>query len=67
MIGSSQPSNFLLRHSLHTSRTKRDGVLELSTVHDRFGLDQRRPRWACNPEAGNRAPLLAANGQSGEH
>lgn len=40
----------------------RDGVLELWTVRDPSGLDQRRAALGLEPEAANRARLLAAGG-----
>jgi hypothetical protein len=43
----------------------RDGVLELWTVRDPSGLDQRRAALGLEPEAANRARLLAAEGLSG--
>lgn len=39
-----------------------DGVLELWTVRDPSGLDQRRAALGLEPEAENRARLLAAEG-----
>ena len=44
-----------------------DGVLELWTVRDPAGLDQRRAALGLEPEAANRARLLAAEGMTGEH
>ncbi len=44
----------------------RDGVLELWKVLDPSGLDQRRAALGLQPEAENRARLLAAEGQGGE-
>jgi len=44
----------------------RDGVLELWTVRDRSGLDERRARLGLEPEAANRARLLAAEGLGDE-
>ncbi len=41
-----------------------DGVLELWTVRDPSGLDQRRAALGLAPEAENRARLLAAEGLS---
>ena len=43
----------------------RDGVLELWPVRDPSGLDQRRAALGLEPEAANRARLLAAEGLSG--
>jgi Family of unknown function (DUF6624) len=40
----------------------RDGVLELWTVRDRAGLDERRAALGLAPEAANRARLLSAEG-----
>lgn len=45
----------------------RDGVLELWTVRDPSGLDQWRAALGLEPEAANRARLLAAEGLTGEH
>lgn len=45
----------------------RDGVLELWTVRDPSGLDQRRAALGLEPEAENRARLLAAEGLADEH
>lgn len=45
-----------------TQYMERDGVLELWTVRDRSGLDQRRAALGLEPEAENRARLLAARG-----
>jgi hypothetical protein len=45
----------------------RDGVLELWTVRDPSGLDQRRAALGLEPEAESRARLLAAEGLPGEH
>jgi hypothetical protein len=45
----------------------RDGVLELWPVRDPAGLDQRRAALGLEPEAENRARLLAAEGLTGEH
>jgi hypothetical protein len=45
----------------------RDGVLELWTVRDPSGLDERRSALGLEPEAENRARLLAAEGLTGEH
>lgn len=45
----------------------RDGVLTLWTVHDPDGLDQRRAALGLEPEARNRARLLAAEGLAGQH
>ena len=42
-----------------------DGVLELWTVRDPSGLDQRRAELGLEPEAANRARLLAAEGLGG--
>jgi hypothetical protein len=50
-----------------TQYVEKDGVLELWTVCDRSGLDQRRAALGLPPEAENRARLLAAGRQSGEH
>lgn len=50
-----------------TQYVERDGVLELWTVRDRSGLDQRRAALGLQSEVENRARLLAADGQSGEH
>ena len=44
-----------------------DGVLELWPVRDPAGLDQRRAALGLEPEAVNRARLLAAEGLTGEH
>jgi hypothetical protein len=43
----------------------RDGVLELWTVRDPAGLDERRAALGLTPEAENRARLLAARKPSG--
>ena len=43
----------------------REGDLELWTVRDPSGLDQRRAALGLEPEAANRARLLAAEGLSG--
>ena len=40
----------------------RDGVLALWTVRDPSGLDQRRAALGLEPQAANRARLLAAGG-----
>jgi hypothetical protein len=45
----------------------RDGVLELWPVRDPPGLAQRRAALGLEPEAENRARLLAAEGLTGEH
>jgi hypothetical protein len=45
----------------------RRGVLELWTVRDPSGLNQRRTALGLEPEAANRARLLAAEGLTGEH
>jgi hypothetical protein len=45
----------------------RDGVLELWTVRDPSGLDQRRAALGLEPEAANRARLLAAERLTGKH
>jgi hypothetical protein len=45
----------------------RNGVLELWTVRDPSGLDQRRAALGLEPEAANRARLLAAKGLTGKH
>ena len=45
----------------------RDGVLELWPVDDPTGLDQRRAALGLEPEAENRARLLAAEGLTGKH
>ena len=45
----------------------RDGVLELWTVRDPSGLDERRSALGLGPEAENRARLLTAQGLAGEH
>jgi hypothetical protein len=45
----------------------RDGVLELWPVRDPSGLDGRRARLGLEPEAANRARLLAAQRLTGEH
>jgi hypothetical protein len=45
----------------------RDGVLELWPVRDPCGLDQRRAALGLEPEAENRARLLAAEGLTGGH
>jgi hypothetical protein len=42
-----------------------DGPLELWTVRDRAGLDQRRAGLGLQPEAENRARLLAAKAPGG--
>ena len=44
-----------------------DGVLELWTVRDPAGLDERRAALGLEPEAENRARLLAARGPAGGH
>jgi len=43
----------------------RDGVLELWTVRDPAGLDQRRAALGLEPEAENRARLLASRADRG--
>jgi hypothetical protein len=43
----------------------RNGVMELCTVRDPAGLDERRAALGLAPEAENRARLLAAEGLSG--
>jgi hypothetical protein len=48
-----------------TQYVETDGVLELWAVRDRSGLDQRRAELGLEPEAENRARLLAARGPSG--
>ena len=45
----------------------RDGVLELWPVDDPSGLDQRRAALGLEPEAANRARLLAAEGLGVKH
>jgi hypothetical protein len=45
----------------------RDGVLKLWQVRDPAGLDQRRAALGLEPEAKNRARLLAARGLPGDH
>ena len=45
----------------------RDGVLELWPVRDPSELDQRRAALGLEPEAANRARLLAAEGLDVEH
>jgi hypothetical protein len=45
-----------------TQYIHRDGVLELWTVRDPSGLDQRRAALGLEPEAQNRARLLASLG-----
>jgi hypothetical protein len=45
----------------------RDGVLELWTVGDPAGMDHRRAALGLEPEAANRARLLADEGLGGEH
>jgi hypothetical protein len=45
----------------------RDGVLELWTVRDPSGLDQRRAALGLEPEAENRARLRAAEGLTADH
>jgi len=50
-----------------TQYQARDGVLELWTVRDPSGLDQRRAALGLEPEAANRARLLAAEGLTEEH
>ncbi len=44
-----------------------DGVLELWPVRDPARLDERRAALSLEPEAVNRAHLLAAEGLTGEH
>ena len=44
-----------------------DGVLELWAVRDPAGLDERRAALGLEPEAENRARLLAAHGPAGGH
>ena len=44
---------------------ERDGVLELRTVRDPAGLDERRAALGLAPEAENRARLLAAGNPGG--
>ena len=44
----------------------RSGVLELWTVRDPSGLDERRAALGLEPEAANRARLLAAESLAGE-
>jgi hypothetical protein len=44
----------------------RSGVLELWMVRDPSGLDERRAALCLEPEAANRARLLAAEGLAGE-
>jgi len=44
-----------------------DGVLGLWPVRDPAGLDKRRAALGLEPEAVNRARLLAAEGLTGEH
>ena len=43
-----------------------DGVVELWTVRDHAGLDERRAALGLEPEAANRARLLAHEGQGGQ-
>ncbi len=50
-----------------TQYLEKDGVLELWTVRDPSGLDQRRAALGLKPEAANRARLLAAEGLTDEH
>lgn len=45
----------------------RGGALELWTVRDPSGLDQRRAALGLEPEAANRARLLAADGLTDKH
>ena len=45
----------------------KDGVLELWTVCDPSGLDERRSALGLEPGAENRARLLAAEGVIGRH
>jgi hypothetical protein len=45
----------------------RDGVLGLWPVRDPSGLDQRRAALGLDPDAANRARLLAAERLTGEH
>jgi hypothetical protein len=49
-----------------TQYLKRDGVLELWTVRDPAGLDERRAALGLAPEAENRGRLLAARKPGGE-
>jgi len=49
-----------------TQYLERDGVLELWTVRDPAGLDERRAALGLSPEAENRARLLAAREPAGE-
>lgn len=49
-----------------TQYTERNGVLELWTVRDRSGLDQRRAALGLEPEAENRARLLATGRSSAQ-
>jgi hypothetical protein len=44
-----------------------NGPLELCPVRDPSGLDQRRAALGLEPEAANRARLLAATGRGAEH
>ena len=48
-----------------TQYLKRDGVLELWTVRDPAGLDERRAALGLAPVAENRARLLAARKRAG--
>jgi hypothetical protein len=48
-----------------TQYLERDGVLELRTVRDPAGLDERRAALGLTPEAENRARLLAARRPAG--
>jgi hypothetical protein len=48
-----------------TQYLERDGVLELRTVRDPAGLDERRAALGLAPEAENRARLLAAGKPGG--
>jgi hypothetical protein len=49
-----------------TQYLNRDGVLELWTVRDPAGLDERRAALGLGPEAENRARLLAARKPGGQ-
>ena len=49
-----------------TQYLERDGVLELCTVRDPAGLDERRAALGLAPEAENRARLLAARKPGGQ-
>jgi hypothetical protein len=48
-----------------TQYLERDGVLKLCPVRDPAGLDERRAALGLEPEAENRARLLAARGPAG--